>query len=88
MYHGLAYPAQTIIRNECMTWNRPIYKKYTNPATGILDFCKQKLWPLPCSQEYVASLIGLYKTSGAVSCLVINFFLKVVDKRGYRVELY
>ena len=24
--------------------------KYTNPATGILDFCKQKLWPLRCSQ--------------------------------------
>ncbi len=24
--------------------------KYTNPARGILDFCKQKLWPLPCSQ--------------------------------------
>ncbi len=27
-----------------------IKKKYTNPARGILDFCKQKLWPLPCSQ--------------------------------------
>ncbi len=25
-------------------------QKYTNPARGILDFCKQKLWPLPCSQ--------------------------------------
>ena len=25
-------------------------KKYTNPARGILDFCKQNLWPLPCSQ--------------------------------------
>ncbi len=24
-------------------------EKYTNPARGI-DFCKQKLWPLPCSQ--------------------------------------
>ncbi len=24
--------------------------KYTNPARGILDFCKQKLWPLPYSQ--------------------------------------
>ncbi len=23
--------------------------KYTNPARGIIDFCKQKLWPLPCS---------------------------------------
>ena len=26
------------------------YTKYTNPARGILDFCKQKFWPLPCSQ--------------------------------------
>ncbi len=24
--------------------------KYTNPARGIFDFCKQKLWPLPCNQ--------------------------------------
>ncbi len=24
--------------------------KYTNPAKGILDFCKQKLWPLPSNQ--------------------------------------
>ncbi len=24
--------------------------KYTNPAWGTLDFCKQKLWPLPCGQ--------------------------------------
>ncbi len=21
--------------------------KYTNPARGIIDFCKQKLWPPP-----------------------------------------
>ncbi len=25
--------------------------KHTNPARGILDFCKQKFWPLPCSQS-------------------------------------
>ncbi len=28
-----------------------IKNKYTNPARGILDFCQQKLWPLPCSQS-------------------------------------
>ncbi len=25
-------------------------KKYINPARGILDFCKQRWWPLPCSR--------------------------------------
>ena len=27
-----------------------LYKKYTNPARAILDFCQQMLWPLPYSQ--------------------------------------
>ncbi len=29
----------------------------------------------PYAKEYVASLIGLYKNSGAVSCVAINFLL-------------
>ena len=34
-----------------MSEERKLYKKYTNPALGIIDFCKQKFCrPLLCSQ--------------------------------------
>ncbi len=42
-------------------------KKYTNPANAILDFCKQKLWPLPFGQLEVwkKSLLHAFGESGA-----------------------
>ncbi len=38
-------------------------RKYTNPAIGILDFCKQKLWPLPNSQKKLLTQYGDYGDS-------------------------
>ncbi len=57
------------------------------------------MYPKHIPKEYVASLIGLYKNSGAVSCVAIIFLLiwplylskteceKVVGTPGYWVEL-
>ncbi len=37
-----------------------VQDKYTNPARGILDFCKQKFYqPLPCSPRPLYSMYNL-----------------------------
>ncbi len=41
----------------CLLTMPSLTRKYTNPARGILDFCKQKLWPLPCSQLTVSPIL-------------------------------